>query len=363
MNSFDLIRHRLINQQIAETKFKRPEQIVSWMIAMQAQEYAMARWAIGLRLPGSTDGDVEKALDQGKILRTHVMRPTWHFVTPADIRWLLALTAPRVHAASAYMYRQSGLDSKIFNKSIDVIARALEGERHLTRTELQSLLKEKNIVADGFKLGYIMMNAELEAVVCSGKRRGKQFTYALIDERAPQSKLSVIEDARSELLLRYLISRGPATLQDFCTWSGLTLKDAQAGFESIQSKLVAETIDGKKYWLAKSSPAMAVKAAAGKLSSFLMPDYDEYGMSYKDRSAILDKEDLSYTVSRGNPVFNRMIILEGKIAGTWKQHVEKKKMRVETVPFRPLTKSHQFSLSKATDHFIRFLCSDLIPNA
>jgi hypothetical protein len=102
MTDFEIVKSRLINQQIAETKFISAQEIVAWMVAMQAQEYAMAKWAIGLRLPGLKDADVEKAFNDGAILRTHLMRPTWHFVTPSDIRWMLALTAPRVNAANAY---------------------------------------------------------------------------------------------------------------------------------------------------------------------------------------------------------------------------------------------------------------------
>ncbi len=178
----DIIRHRLFNQQIAETKFTKPEEIVNWLVAMQAQEYAMSKWAIGLRLPGSTDEMVEKAFTDGAILRTHLMRPTWHFVTPTDIRWLLKLTAPRVEAASAFMFRQLELDNKTFKRSNDIIAKTLDGGKQLTRTELQAALKQKKIIADRFRLSYLMMKAELDGIICSGARRGKQFTYSLLDE-------------------------------------------------------------------------------------------------------------------------------------------------------------------------------------
>ncbi len=355
MTTPELIRHRLINQQIIATPFSKPEQIVSWLVAMQAQEYAMAKWAIGLRLPGAHNEIIEKTCDEGKILRTHLLRPTWHFVTPADIRWLLALTAPQVHAKSAYMYRQTSLDSKIFKKSNDTIARALEGDKHLTRTELQAALKEKKIIADGFKLGYLMMNAELEQIICSGKRRGKQFTYALISERAPKARILSREESLIELFSRYFQSRGPATLQDFCTWSGLSLKQAQLALESCGRKIVAETIDGKKYWLSTSSPALKGKSFDNRAASFLMPDYDEYGMSYKDRSAIFDEEAHAAALSRGNPIFNRMIIGDGKIVGTWKATMENKKLIVKTVPFKSLTKALAAKVDAAVCRFERYL--------
>lgn len=357
MTTTELIRHRLINQQITGTKFTRPDQIVSWLVAMQAQEYAMSKWAIGLRLPGIKAEQVEKACDQGKILRTHLLRPTWHFVTPADIRWLLALTAPQVHAKSAYMYRQTSLDSKVFKKSNDTIARTLEGGHHLTRTELQAALKDNKIVADGFKLGYLMMNAELEQVICSGKRRGKQFTYALLSERAPKARTFTRGESLSELLTRYLVSRSPATLQDFCTWSGLSLKDAQLALESIKGKVISELIDGKKYWIATSSPSMKSKSFNSDAGTFLMPDYDEYGMGYKDRSAIFDQEAHAAAVSRGNPVFNRMMIVDGKITGTWKAGMEKKKLTIQTVPFKALNKVNYAKIDRAVERYRTFVQS------
>ncbi|HWA33034.1 MAG TPA: winged helix DNA-binding domain-containing protein, partial [Cyclobacteriaceae bacterium] len=355
MTTTELIRHRLINQQIAGTQFTRPDQIVSWLVAMQAQEYAMSKWAIGLRLPAIHEQDVEKAFDHGKILRTHLMRPTWHFVTPADIRWLLALTAPQVHAKSAYMYRQTSLDSKVFRKSNDAIAKALEGGHHLTRTELQAVLRDKKIIADGFKLGYLMMNAELEQIICSGKRRGKQFTYALLSERAPKARTLTREESLSELLNRYFQSRSPATIQDFCTWSGLSLKESQSALDSNKKKLVAETIDGKKYWVAASAPSIKSASVSKDLAAFLMPDYDEYGMGYKDRSAIFDQNAHAAAVSRGNPVFNRMIIVDGKIAGTWKAAVERKKLTIQMVPFKPLTKMNVAKVANAVERFKGFI--------
>lgn len=132
MKTAEIINYRLINQQIAETKFKKPHEITGWLAAMQAQDFAMAKWAIGLRLAELNDDDVENAFNNGTILRTHLLRPTWHFVTPADIRWMLALTAPRVNAVNAYYYRKLELDIKVFKRSNDKLAKTLQGGKHLT---------------------------------------------------------------------------------------------------------------------------------------------------------------------------------------------------------------------------------------
>ena len=355
MTTNEIIRQRLFNQQIAETKFRKPDEIVNWLVAMQAQEYAMSKWAIGLRLPGSTDEMIEKAFTDGAILRTHLMRPTWHFVTPADIRWLLKLTAPRVEAASAFMFRQLELDNKTFKRSNDIIVKTLEGGKQLTRTELQAALKQKKIIADRFRLSYLMMKAELDGIICSGARRGKQFTYSLLDERVPLFKQLTRKEALAELTTRYVTSRGPATIKDFATWSGLSVTEAKEGVAMLPSRFIHEIINGQDYIFEPNS-----FATNGKIqTNFLMPDYDEYGMGYKDRSAIFNTfVDLSRFKGE-NPIFNRMIILDGRIAGTWKRIIKNNSVAIETVPFSPLPKIKQQALIKAIKKYCLFVGKEI----
>lgn len=356
MTTADIIQQRLINQQIAATTFKKPQQIVSWMVAMQAQEYAMAKWSIGLRLPGFKDMDVEKVFNDGGILRTHVMRPTWHFVTPGDIRWMINLTAPRINALSAYYYRKTELDAALFKKSNDAIAKALIGGKHLTRTELQEVLAKEKIMADGIRLSYIMMRAELDAIICSGPRQGKQFTYALLEERVQPVKPMKREDALLNFASRYFASRGPATIQDFAYWSGLSIKDSISAADGLSKDFIHEKASGKHYIFNPSVVKKMSKAlTAGKpQSTFLMPDYDEYGMSYKDRSAIFNPGNDIVKLSRDNPVFNRMIIIDGRIEGTWKRTLKNNKALVETFPFARLSKAKSAALKKAVKRFCSF---------
>ncbi|MGN6492838.1 MAG: winged helix DNA-binding domain-containing protein [Agriterribacter sp.] len=346
MTDAQIIQLRLFNQHISTPRFLKPSQIVSWMVAMQAQEYAMAKWAVGLRLKDAVDSDVEKAFNKGEILRTHVMRPTWHFVAPADIVWLLALTAPRVHALNAYMYRQTDLSEKLLKRAAETMALALEGGRFLQRSELQDALKRKRITANSVRLAYIIMYAELEAIICSGPRKGNQFTYALLKERAPSAKVISREDALAEFVQRYFAARGPATLKDFAYWSGLSLQDAKAGAESLPSKFARETINGKQYiWLPSAK-------AAGNLlyTSFLMPDYDEYGMSYQDRAILMGS-------SAGKPevLYNRMLVIDGKIEGTWKRSFNKKEIVIDAVPFAPLSTAKNKKLAQSMQRFKQFL--------
>src|SRR5713226_2242979 len=227
MTNLDIAHRRLHNQLITRPMFEKPDDVVKWLGAVQAQDYAGAKWALGLRMQGVTDDVIEQAFADGAIIRTHVMRPTWHFVAPADIRWMLALTAPRINA---YYNRKLELDDAVFRHSNAVLAKALQGGKQLTRSELASVLQLAGIAADNLlRSTYIIMRAELDGIVCSGARRGKQFTYALLDERVPQTRNLDRDEALAEFARRYFTSHGPATLQDFVWWSGLAAADAKAG--------------------------------------------------------------------------------------------------------------------------------------
>jgi hypothetical protein len=351
MKQSDIIFHRLLNQQIAETKLNSTQKMVGYLGAMQAQEYAMSKWAIGLRLPTLKDSDIEKDFNEGRILRTHLLRPTWHFVAPADIRWMLELTAPRVHAINAFMYKKTGLDNEIFKRCHKIIRKSLEGGNYLTRDALNMALEKQKIVSDGVRLSCIMMHAELEGLICSGPRQGKQFTYALLEERVPEAKKLNKKEALNALSDRYFRSRGPATLKDFVTWSGLTVKDAKESISSLDHQFKHQSIDGNDYiFIPRDLPDMK-----NLQTSFLMPDYDEYGMGYKDRSAIFNSEKHKEAISRNNPVFNRMIILDGKIEGTWQRVIKGKKVEVVTVPFTKVNKIKQAEIKEAVKKFEQFL--------
>jgi len=359
MTVSDIINYRLFNQQIAQTSFSSPQEIVSWMVAMQAQEYAMSKWAIGLRLNSVTDADIENAFNDGLILRTHLLRPTWHFVTPKDIRWLIELTAPRIRKAMAYYDKELELDSKIYNRCNDIIGKALSGGHHLTRSALNDLLQNDGLNLNGRQMGQIMINAEMDCLVCSGKREGKQFTYALFEERASGDKSIDKDDALLLLATRYFTSRGPATLKDFSVWSGLTITDAKKAASMLDSGLFTrESFEGNEYWLSRETLDMASSfgsLAAKKLQkSFLMPDYDEYGMGYIDRTAIFNPIKIASEFKRNNPVFDRMIIVDGIIEGTWKRTIKGKSVIVETYPFRELSKVKADLVKKATDRFVKF---------
>jgi Winged helix DNA-binding domain len=352
MTFADIATQRFRNQGLESPRFKDSSEVVGWFGAVQAQDYAAAKWALGLRSQGLTDADVEQAFADGKILRTHVLRPTWHFVTPEDIRWLLKLTAPRVHAFNAYQYRQLELDAAVFKRSHDVLAKELKGGQQLTRPELATALGQAGIVAEGTRLSCIMMQAELDGLICSGARRGKQFTYALLEERAPHTKSLEKDEALAELVKRYFSSHGPATLQDFVWWSGLTVAETKVGLENAKSHLNQETIEGRTYWFSPDTDN------AISSNVYLLPWFDEFLVAYRDRSAVLSLANTKQ-VNAGGGMLNPTIVSNGQVVGTWKSVSKKDKVILHLTPFRSLEEAEKDFFAIAVERYGRFLAKSL----
>ncbi|MGH7460527.1 MAG: winged helix DNA-binding domain-containing protein [Longimicrobiales bacterium] len=341
---------RLHNQRITNPQPGSAGETVAWLCAVQAQDYLGSTWSLGLRLQGATDSDIEQSFNTGAILRTHLLRPTWHFVTPADIGWLLLLTAPRVNAANAHMYRQLGLDERVFERSNGALRDALGGGRQHTRDELRDLLQAKGIDTSGtVRMTYIMMRAELDGVVCSGGRRGKQFTYALLSERAPRPVSLDRDQALSELAARYFRSRGPATVHDFAKWSGLTVADARKGLDSVKRELQQQDINDQSYWF-----PLAMVPAGNEPVAQLLSIYDEYVSSYKDRSAMGSAEHGARLQAMGNAL-QYIVVVDGQIVGTWSRSVKKGLFQVATNLFMKLTRSQSHALRAAADRYGQFL--------
>lgn len=350
MTVSNIREQRLLNQHLASPIFTNPADIVHHMGAIQAQDYASAKWATAQRLQGATDILIEKAFTDGDIIRTHVMRPTWHFVHPKDIRWMLELTAARVQATASSYHKQFQLDSKVFSTCEKAIAQALQGGKQLMREEVANALQQVGIATNEQRFIHIMMQMELIGLVCSGGRQGKQFTYALLDERVPSTKTINRQDALTALTERYFISHGPATLQDYIWWSGLTVADAKAGLEMVKHKLLSETVDANTYWFAERSDAPKSKIPV----AFLLPNYDEYIVSYKDRSAAIESSDINKADPRGT-IFNHTITINGRICAIWKRTIGKNKVDIEVIPFKPLSKVNQMAITLSAKRYAKFL--------
>jgi len=344
-----LTRKRLDNQGLSRVRFRSPAEVVRWFVAVQAQDFGGAKWGVGQRFSGATDATVERAFDAGEVLRTHVMRPTWHFVAPQDIRWLLALTAPRVHRFNGSSYRKFEMDARTIARSRDVMEQALDAGGHLTREELGAAIRRARIPFDGVRLAHLVMHAELEAVICSGPRRGKQFTYALTERRAPRALRLTREESLVELTRRYFSSHGPATARDFSWWSGLSLADARAGLSALAGVVERETIGGLIYWFVPSR----LGARPSTPLVHLLPNYDEELIAYKDRELPGGLRAPAGAARYGN--FPHHLIIEGRLAGAWRRTVTAREVAIDVLPYRAMTRAETPALSAAIDDYGRFM--------
>lgn len=345
MTTKTLLQQRLLHQQLASPAFDTPQEVVKYLGAVQAQDYDMSKWAVGQRVQNCHAASVEAAINEGHIIRTHVLRPTWHLVNPEDLRWMLALTAPYIKKRNVHYEKKLELDDAFFRKSNKLICKALEG-KHLTRTELKTVLDKAGIQSDPLRLVHIMIRPELEGLICSGARKGKNTTYALLAERVPPSKVPSKEEALATLALRYFTSHGPATLKDFAWWSGLPITVAREGLAAVKQEL-----DQEDEYFFKTHP--------GKVTpkTYLLPNYDEYLVAYADRVALHDAGN-DHKMQRAAPFFDNTIIIDGQVAGTWKRTIMKDDIKVSLFPFGKLSAAQESKLKQAEKRYIQFMRSE-----
>lgn len=336
-----MLATRLRNQRLTRTTFRTPEAVVAWLGAVQAQDYAGATWGVARRARGLTAAAIDRACDEGRILRTHVLRPTWHLVVADDIRWLQALTGARVHRILASYDRRLEVDARLMTRARRIVEAALEGGRSLTRDELAADLRRRGrIDAAGQRLARIVMHLELDAVICSGPRRGRQFTYALVEERAPRARRLIGDEALAELARRYFQSHGPATVHDFAWWSGLTVADARRG---------AATVPGAQ--------VLAVPPLLDRVpdAHFLLPNYDEYLIAYRHRGAVIDPAR-----ARNLGVFTSLeyphhVVLGGRVAGSWRRTIGPGGARVALKFYGTPTRQERAALAAEAARYGRVL--------
>jgi hypothetical protein len=316
-----LLQLRLVNQRLLSSPLTRPEQVVAALGAVQAQDYPAAKWAVGQRLPQGTDVAVEKAFNSGRILRTHVLRPTWHFVSPRDIRWMLDLTGPRLKRLLQGAYRRLGLQEQVLRASSRALGRALGRGEALTREELAVAVREAGVSLGGMRMGPLLAWAEFDGLICSGPRRGRHFTYMLFEARVPRAARLGRDEALAELALRYFESHGPATLRDFIWWSGLTAADAKRGIAAVARKLEQAEADRTTYWWREPPSRPKPPAAA---FAHLLPVYDEYFVAYRDRSAAApDRRPASPSTFHDNPIFYPTVVVNGRLVSAWTRTIGK----------------------------------------
>jgi len=345
----EIANTRLISQHIAGTKFQSAKELVSWMGAMQAQDYAMVKWAIGVRLPGSALPEIEAAIETGEIIRTHMLRPTWHFVSADDIYWMLELMAPYIKASLKSRHQELGLSEAVVAKSNAVLEKALRAEKHLSREALMAEFEKAQIAIDENRASHLLMRAELDGLICSGATKTGKQSYALLEARVPKTKPLGKEEALAKLAKKYFNSHGPATLQDFTWWSGLPVGAARQAFEMVESDFTSETIGALTYWFTGLD-----NIGTNQESVYLLPAFDEIIISYIDRRAALPLEDHNKAVSN-NGIFRPVIVVNGQVNGIWRRTLKKDKVVIETEAFKPLDDTTKGLIEDAAIQFGHFL--------
>ena len=322
---------------------------MSWFGAVQAQEYPHAKWALAQRMRShNRDLDVERAVDEGRVLRTHVLRPTWHFVNGEDLGWMLALTGPRLLRTTALYNRRQGLDERTLARARSLFERILSGGRHLTRVELRAALERNRIGASTVQFWLLTLHAELHGLLCSGPRRGRHATYALLGERAKNPRRISGDEAISELTRRYFQSHGPATVRDFVWWSGLTTSAARRGLDIIKAR--KETVDGLTYWSCGGAPGTSQTPPV-----HLLPIYDEYVVAYRDRVAVPHGPGAAPSVAIASVTFRHALVCGGEIAGTWRVVRRPGSVELDVTPLRRLRDGERRGLAMAAERYGRFL--------
>lgn len=347
----DIAFHRLVNQKIINTSFKKVHEPVANLGAMQAQDYPGALWAIGLRLEKASQSDIETAIAQKKIVRTWLMRGTLHFAAAKDLRWILNLLGGQIlSSVSGGRDERLGLDASVYKKAEKVFTKALTEHEQLSRDELYELLERAKISTEGQRGYHILWRFGLEGFVCFASHKGKQASFALLDRWVPVIKLPPLQEAAAELANRFFNSHGPASLQDFIRWSGLRAAIARNALKEISSELVEKVIAGTSYWMNKS-----VFKRPSKSLARLLPGFDEYILGYKDRSAVLDLKHAAKIVPGNNGIFLPTIVVDGQVLGLWKRETKKNKVVLSLLPFKKFDAKQKSLVLEAAESYAKFL--------
>lgn len=349
MNKAELLSARLHNQLLAKNDFKAPHEVVSWMGVMQSQTLDLAKWAIGARLKDKVASDIEEDLNSGKIIRTHILRPTWHFVSAADVHWMFDLSNPRLKPVYKSYAKGYGADESLLKKAVPAIEKVLTGGKHLTKQEIGEALLELDITLDDDHLKLALSYSEMEGLLVNGRLKGSKQTFTLFEEWAPRLQTISREEALERLARRYFTSHGPASLPDFVWWSGLSLTEGRKAIDLIKADFICERIGEREFWMKNDT----VAPPAESVSALLLPPFDEFVVSYKDRSDLI--EDAHYgKVMTKNGLFSPTVMLNGEIVGSWKKIAQKASPRIELSFFEKTTKKRQALFNAETKRAERF---------
>lgn len=319
--------------------------VVRLLACVQSQECAHAFWSLGMRTSGLGYADVQAEFDAGIVLRTHILRPTWHLVAAEDIRWILAATSARVQQLNGTMYRREGLGPTTLDRGAELIRELLRGGQYRTRAELGATLAAEGLVANRFRLAYVIMNAELEGLICSGPMRGAQQTYALLAERAPDAGSRAGD--LGELARRFYAGHGPASLRDLARWATLTQIQAGRATEAAAERLERVAVDGVPHWF---DPAAASAPVTDR--ALLLPVYDEATLSYPGVN--FPRAEHYPLGAHPQPSAGAVVVGEVNI-GTWRRELRGKNVIVEVAVARGRSARDLRLVTEAAEELAAFL--------
>lgn len=343
---------RLANQRLTGEKFSSLTEAVRWFGAVQAQELPGVKWGLGLRVQDISETTIEQQYNDGVILRTHIMRPTWHFVLPDDLVWMQDLTSANVKRAMGSYNRKLELNEALFQETNSVIVRALEDNGPLTRQELKVYLTKAGIATDVQRLAHIVMNAELDSLIVSGPMKGKQITYMLVKDRVAAPRTLPYEEALAMLARRYFTSHGPAQVKDFAWWSGLSMTDARQAVELLGTKLDKLEANDKTYWYAPPQAEPLSKTPR----AFLLSVLDEYVIAYKDRSDLAFRGEAAKMLGE---TYSWVVILDGKLIGTWQRKITKTSVSIAVRLMYAVSAADMKAIKLAAADYASFLGLEL----
>ena len=304
---------RLLNQQLVAPEFTDVHDLVAYMGMLQAQEYRMMRWAVGIRMKRPSMAAFRSAYNSGRIVRTHLFRCTWQLVAAEDLRWMLKLCADRNKAAiNGYTaYQGRAIDECEYDRANSLIRQALAGCRSTTKTKLVERLAELGLSDTAHAMSIFLRRAELDGIICSGELDGKESTYALIDGRIPPAEEPSREEAVAMLARKYFRSHSPATLEDFTWWTNLNVGECRAAIDALHNELTEEKYNGTTYYIHQDC-----RTRGCRRQTLLLPSYDEYLLGYKSRHHVLDDEFRPRAYSN-NGLFYPIIVSGGRVVGNW----------------------------------------------
>lgn len=344
MEESEIARQRLFNQRACGDPLPTPREVVRHLVAVQAQDYYGGLWAAGLRAKGATERTVEEALADRSIVRTWPMRGTLHLVAAEDARWMLSLLTPRVVASLAGRHQQLELRPADFLRARKAFEKTLRDGGTLTREEMYGVLAAARVRPDGQRGIHVLQKLSMDQVLCFGPRRGKQQTFVLLDEWIPPTKARPREEALGELAFRYFDGHGPATVQDFAWWTGLTLTEARAGLDLAGPRLSSAD---QRYW----GPCAGPRTARLNPTALLLPPFDELLVAYRDRGAPLDPVHSAHLPSLLSPT----IAVRGRVVGTWTRARGKDHVRIRPRFFSVQAERDLGAIRSAVRRYGRFI--------